>query len=243
MRALSASELLNVWERAFGQPPARRALVLLEASCDDSPEDLAQLSVGRRDARLLVLREQTLGPRLGSLACCPSCGERVELSFMASDLLTTPAPNVAEELAIEKDGYEVIFRLPNSLDLIAIAGADGLSAGRALLLDRCILRARCDGAGVTTRDLPAAVCDAVGAQMAEADPQADVRILMTCPACSTRWRSLFDIESFFWTEINAWATRMLREIHVLASAYGWCEGEILRLSAWRRQCYLNLAGG
>ena len=36
------------------------------------------------------------------------------------------------------------------------------------------------------------------------------------------------------------ALRTLREIDVLATAYGWTETEILRLSPWRRQAYLEI---
>jgi hypothetical protein len=66
---------------------------------------------------------------------------------------------------------------------------------------------------------------------------------LKCPVCSDEWNAAFDIESFFWIEINAWAARILGEVHILASAYGWSEQEILRVSAWRRECYLNLVNG
>jgi hypothetical protein len=46
--------------------------------------------------------------------------------------------------------------------------------------------------------------------------------------------------SFFWQELDDWADRVLRDVHELASAYGWPENEILALSPRRRQCYLDL---
>ena len=49
-----------------------------------------------------------------------------------------------------------------------------------------------------------------------------------------------DVAAFFWTELNAWAVRLLREIHALASAYGWREADILALSPKRRDLYLEL---
>jgi hypothetical protein len=54
---------------------------------------------------------------------------------------------------------------------------------------------------------------------------------------------LFDMLAYFWSEIQMGARRLLREIHVLASAYGWRESEILTLSAARRRAYLELVGG
>jgi hypothetical protein len=78
--------------------------------------------------------------------------------------------------------------------------------------------------------------------MAEADPLADIQLGMTCPFCDHRWRVVFDIVSFLWTEIEAWAWRMLADVHTLAQAYGWGEREILTLSPTRRQFYLDMVG-
>lgn len=244
MRALSASELLNAWERAFGQSAIRRGLTLLEAACDDaSSEQLAQLSIGQRDARLLTLREWTFGSNLTSLTSCPACGERLEVSFMASDLFTSVPSEVTGELALAADGYEVRFRLPNSRDLIATSEEKETSAARAVLIERCVFSIRRDGRETGHPSLPQSVVDAISAKMADADPQALVQLAMRCPDCSNEWQAQFDIGSFFWAEINAWATRVLNEVHVLASAYGWREADILHMSAWRRQCYLNLVSG
>ena len=84
--------------------------------------------------------------------------------------------------------------------------------------------------------------DTVSQRMAVADPQADVRLAMTCPACGHKWKAIFDIVSFFWSEIDSWVKRTLHEVHVLASVYGWSEAEILHMSAWRRQSYLAMVG-
>jgi hypothetical protein len=51
----------------------------------------------------------------------------------------------------------------------------------------------------------------------------------------------FDIEEYFWVEVAARAMRILREIHILARAYGWREADILAMSTRRRQAYLELA--
>ena len=48
--------------------------------------------------------------------------------------------------------------------------------------------------------------------------------------------------SFLWTEIEAWAWRMLSDVHTLARAYGWGERDILALSPTRRQFYLEMGG-
>ena len=68
-------------------------------------------------------------------------------------------------------------------------------------------------------------------------------LAVSCASCAHAWRASFDIVAFFWSEIDAWAERVLRDVHRLAAAYGWSEREILGLSAWRRHRYLEMVGG
>jgi hypothetical protein len=244
MRRLSAAELLDVWEQGLTQPPIERALTLLAAACPEmSVETLAEISLGQRDGLLLRLREKTFGSQFVSLASCHGCGERLELAFDANDLRVEAPQESPGELGVSVAGYVVRFRLPNSRDLIAAGDGEDLTATRRLLLKRCLLQAQSNGAEAIGEELPAEVMDAIAGCMAEADPQADVRLVLVCPRCDRRWQAAFDIESFFWREIDAWAGRTLREVHLLASRYGWREGDILAMSARRRQWYLNLVSG
>ena len=243
MRPLSAAELLNVWERGAAQQPAGRALALLAASCPEEGADaLAALSVGARDALLLRLREWTFGPRLSCVGECPGCGQRLEFGLEVSDLLVPDAGGAAGELALEALGFEVRFRLPDSSDLIAI-GRGGAGGGRRRLLERCLLSAARAGVEVAAADLPDGVLDTVADEMGRRDPQADVQLSLTCPDCGRHWESPFDIVSYFWGELHAWAQRVLREVHALALAYGWREADILALSPVRREIYLQMVGG
>ncbi len=79
--------------------------------------------------------------------------------------------------------------------------------------------------------------------MEEADPQGNVQLALDCPACGHRWLQAFDILTYLWREIDDWAQRTLREVHLLASAYGWSEQAILALSARRRHMYLEMVLG
>jgi hypothetical protein len=249
MRSLSAAEMLHVWERGQARPAAERALALLAAACpEETPDDLAGLPVGRRDARLMVLREWTFGPRLASVAACPACGDRLEISAGVADLLVPVEEPAPERLELEVGEHRLTLRLPDSRDLAALAAraapntldeAGDLPALRRLLLGRCLLAA----SNGPPDDLPDEVVEAAAARLAEADPQADVRLSLSCPACGHAWLAVFDIATFFWQEIEAWALRTLREVHTLALAYGWREPDILALSPWRRQIYLQMVGG
>ncbi len=251
MRTLSPLELLWIWEQGLAQQPVQRALMLLGAAYPEkTSEELAKLSIGQRDALLLTLREWMFGPQLASVATCPNCSDRLELNFNVSDIRVAPIVKPAEEFSLSIADYEMRFRLPNSLDLAALPAAgsanselDEVAIAQEILLERCLLAIAFQGEAQSLAQLPHEVKQKVIEQMALADPQADVQLNLSCPSCRQQWQTTFDIVSFFWSEINAWAYRRLREIHALASAYGWRESDILALSPQRRQLYLEMVGG
>jgi hypothetical protein len=229
MHALSATELLSVWEFGSSQVPLQRALSMLAAASPEASSDsLARLTIGHRDARLLALREMTFGSELTGVTNCPECGEKIELSFNSSDIRPLTETEPPTELAVKSNGFEVRFRLPTSADLLAVNSAEQL-------LERCLL----SGANRLTEDLVPPVSE----KMSSADPMADIHLALNCPSCEHKWQAPFDIVAFLWREISAAARRLLREVHTLASAYGWTETEILALSPVRRRIYLEMASG
>ena len=240
MRALSAGELLTVWEQGLMEQPVQQALALLRAALPEiTDSQLAQLSIGHRDALLLTLRERIFGSQIQSIATCGKCGERLELTFEIENIRISTPTKPLETCSVQVDSWEVEFRLPNSLDLMAIASHDN---SQSALLERCLLQVREREEIQPIAKLPTQIASAVVIQMAKLDPQADVQLNLCCPACSHKWLSAFDIVSFFWSEIHAWAIRTLREVHILASAYGWGEAEILTMSPYRRRLYLEMVG-
>ncbi len=243
MREPSAPELLGMWERGRTLAPLRRALELLAAACPETPLDtLAGLSIGQRDAKLLRLRERLFGQRVTGLVACSSCGGNVELTFDVQDVLADSTKEPEAEVSLSVEGYELRCRLPNSEDLAMAVEKQDLAGTRELILQRCLLSVRCDGRSAAYDQLPAAVLEVVSERLAEADPVADIQLAVSCPWCAHDWRAAFDIISFLWGEIDAWAKRVVYEVHTLARAYGWCERDILGLSAFRRQLYLQMVG-
>jgi hypothetical protein len=243
MRALSAGELLGAWERGLAQGLVERALTLLAAACDARPDALASLTIGQRDACLLTLREWTFGSRMSGVLTCPGCGERLELTFDVAEVRADAPAEPGRAASLAKERYDVQFRPPDSTDLASAARESDPRRLREVLLERCLLAAHLDGEPVSADRLPPEVVDAVAEGIAEADPQADVELAVSCASCGHPWRAVFDIVSFFWGEIDAWACRILREVHALASAYRWAERDILALSPQRRQLYLDMVGG
>ncbi len=146
--------------------------------------------------------------------------------------------NQVYEVTIE--GYDLRFCLPNSLDLAQVVRCGDVTAARNLLVQRCVLQASRDDGAVAVTALPETVLTTLAESMDRYDPQAEVQLNLSCPACGESWSVMFDIVSFFWSEICVQAKRLLREVYTLARAYGWREADILSMSAARRQLYLEM---
>ncbi len=242
MRRLSGQEIVRIWEVGLGQHPLDQAITILMSVYPEASHDtLALLSIGQRDACLFKTREQTFGQRLSSLAVCPVCKEQIEFILNMADMRITPNIEPIDEVfALITDEGELHFRLPNSLDLAAIIDSQNLVDARKLLMQRCVLQASQRGSDVAVETLPETLIAALATHMDTCDPLAVIEIPLDCPACGHQWQILFDIVSFFWTEISAQAKRLLHEVHTLASLYGWREADILSLSSVRRQFYLEM---
>jgi hypothetical protein len=241
---LTAAALLDVWERGLTRRPLECALDLMAAAHPETPPgEWAALPIGQRDAQLMALRESLFGSRLVCLAVCPQCGEKLEISLDLEQFITLSVEaDPSNPNRLSTDGCEIEFRLPNSRDMLSIADQPDPSRARRALFERCVQQASRGTQPIASADVPDTLVDAVASQMALLDPRADIQIALSCPACDQQWSAPFDIVSYLWSEINTWAIRILREVHQLASAYGWREADILSLSPLRRQFYLEQIG-
>lgn len=245
MRSLSAQQIVQVWELGQRQHFLDRAITMLAMACpEQTVSDLAALSIGQRDAYLLRLRELTFGDKFTSYAVCPRCGERLESTLNVSNFrIVELQPLQTQIYQCEIDGFDLQFRLPNSWDLAAIVAQQNVMQAKSILEQRCLLQARRQGQGVDYEELPTEVIQQFGERVTECDPQAEILLGFTCPACHHSWELLFDIVTFLWTELTAQAKRLLHEVHVLARFYGWRELDILTMATARRQLYLGLVSG
>ncbi len=243
MKPIGTIELLNVWERGMGKSAAARALMLMAVvSPEDDIQALSRLSIGQRDSALLDLRQAMFGPDVHCLTDCTRCGEPIELDFSIDDIRQSHG-EAGHTYDFLDAGYAIRFRLPDSADLLALEGEQPASAERQLLA-RCVLDARTrEGSTVELQALPEPVLTALNQSMSEADPQAEILLEVSCPACSSVLPAPFDIVSHLWAELDVWARRMLLEVHSLASAYGWSESAILGMSQGRRRAYLDMLDG
>jgi hypothetical protein len=245
MRPPSTSELLAAWECGLRQPPLERTRTLLRLAVPEEA-DLSGLSAGQVDGYLLDLRRCGFGSRVVGAAGCPGCAEQVELDFDIETVLMPmsppPSPPPAAAMTAELDGYRLRLRLPTLDDLLATAHLRDVTLICQAVLERTVVATLGDRT-VAPAALPLHVVEFIEARFAESDPQADLRLALTCPTCGREWAAPFDIATFLWAELDAWAVRVLFEVHLLASAYCWSEADVLALSATRRRFYLEAVGG
>lgn len=237
--ALSAQMIVTAWELGRNRHPVDRALLLLALACPAlSPASLSTLTVGQRNACLLILRQRTLGVSAACLVECPACQTPLEFTVDTTTLLEPEPAAITGQVRMPH--WHIDYRLPTSLDLAAIAGQSALTTARRQLIERCITRVECDGQELETPALPETVIGALATAIVEQDPQVEMAFKLSCSTCEHHWTGVFDIVAFFWEELEVQARQLLQEVHTLASAYGWHENAILALSPLRRQAYLEL---
>lgn len=240
MSGLAAATVLEMWERCRGQTPTRSALELLQAAGRGPDErEITALPLGERDRRLLALREELLGETLECRVACPRCREVLELTIAVSDLLDLPA-GARESPELRIGELWLRTRLPTSADLLALEDCGDLEEAVCRLVRRLIPEVRRGGRPIDAGQLRPDELDRVGAALAAADPGAGIELRLSCVGCQHSWHELLDVATFVPAEIEHLARRLLRQVHVLARAYGWREQDILALSPARREAYLEL---
>jgi len=230
MPALSAAQLLSVWEHGARRHPLDRALLLFAvAEPGLAPDALADAPLGACNAALMRLRRDCFGAAIPAWTDCPACGERMSFELDLAQLpAMTPVPDV-----VEVEGHR--FRCTGTRQLAALADCpDADEASRQLLLGCVAGDARLTADNAMLDQLLVHAEHAIEA----ADPWADLAVGYRCPACGHAGEAAFDIASYLWEEIEAHASRLLDEVHLLASSYGWREEEILALGDVRRAAYL-----
>ena len=232
MRTLTQADFLALWETGRSMHPLDQGVLAVQAAFPEVKESVADWPIGRRNRALAELRCAAIGAALRGWTACRQCGEKLEFELDGRAL----AKGMDEQATRVEVGGEM-YRLPTSRDLAGVAGErDGAVATRRLLR-KCLAS---DGAEKS--DWSEEEIDEVGERMAAADPLAEIRLSFDCPVCGDAFEDDLDLPTFLWAEMAARAKRLLSEVHLLASAYGWSEVEILRLSPVRREFYLGMVG-
>lgn len=247
--AFSPSRIPDLWEEGRRLHPVDRALLLLSAASPETGwEELASLTVGERDAALLALRRGLFGDTLAGESFCPDCGGQVEFQASVTELLAADDGRLRSgkrrgTLRLP-EGRSLEFRLPDSRDLAALVGADDPDRARRILAERCVTADLAgEGGGEELKEIEPFSDEflaLLSQAMEQSDPLADIRFDLTCPDCGREWSVALDILLWMWDELGREARGLLRDVHVIARAYGWSERNILDLSPERRRAYVDM---
>ncbi|MET0340087.1 MAG: hypothetical protein ABW252_03760 [Polyangiales bacterium] len=238
MPTLHATRLIECWERGLtGSLPTRALLLLACARPHETRAALHATSVGEADACLLALHERLFGRAMRGYGDCRECGERFALTVDAQAIRVSHDRRSATHVLAE-GAYTVSYRSLTYADLAKLTPDMDVAEAERVLLSCCVVEACGAGAPCEADALPDFVRETLSAQLEQHDAQAEVVLGVTCAGCGEEQPLLFDVVTHLWTQLERWARALLCEVHVLASAYGWSERSILRMSAGRRAAYL-----
>lgn len=242
MGPLTNDWLLEAWDRGAVQNSLDRALTLLECAWPRRrTADIETLSIAARDLELLRVRQRAFGDTLRGFATCESCGASLEFETKVEALLRSlesAQPRAVEEWT--KGDLVFSMRPVNSQDLKVAAAATDLSAARRELLERCASMRTTDGSSTSRQPIAAEFENTAIERFEHMNQGAELLVALACPNCGRSYKALFDIAQFLWAEVRSAAAGLLRQVHELASAYGWSEAAILRMSPARRAMYLEM---
>lgn len=239
MDSVFAERLLNLWERARALSPLDCALALVRLSDADDDLDAAALSPGARDRMLLEMHAAIFGDALNMSCECAGCGAQLELNSQVSALLDAAALGASDldARSLQFEDLQVSVRLPNSRDLAVALDQPSPEARYRKLLSSCIVSVQRGLASIGCDELNDLEKARIAEYIGELDPLAEIAFRPACPECGESFRAYLDVGQFVWEELQQKARALFDEIHVLATAYGWTEREILQLSALRRTAY------
>ncbi len=235
-RQLTEANVLDVWESGLAGPPAARSLLLASLAAP-SGHSVADLPLSALNSLLLELRRGAFGDALPCTADCPECGESLDVTVTAGELLPCGGGGaVAATATVTSYGRTVTYRALTGRDVRAVDPA--APGARQALLRRCVLRV-----DPPADDLPDEVLEDVARLLADLDPGADAVLPLNCPQCDHSWDAALDLAEHLWTDVSGYVRRLLHEVHALARAYGWTEADVLAISPTRRQFYLEASTG
>lgn len=219
-----------------------RARAILRAaypSCDETEWETK--TIGEWNSALLRFRAAQFGPILQIFDRCPSCHASIEFEVALDRIL--PAENSPPaERALSTGDWTIHFRPLTGADWGRAfgQGEDAPEAAAKRLLGAALLRVREGATDAAPESLPDRAWEELADALVEADTASEILFKVRCPSCEDEWDAPLEPAEFLWREINAAARRLLRQIHALATAYGWSEAAILNLSKERRATYLRL---
>lgn len=224
-------------EQAVASTSTADAINLLEQLLDDGHHgalqatEVSDLTAWQRDSLLANLYTQIYGSKIDATITCDQCNEAYDLDFSITDLLESLTPNY-ETLEVEPldDGFftfpsGVKFRLPTGHDECQVLGLPTDQA-EIILLQRC---------ADNFEELSDDAIQHIQMVMEKLSPIVEMDMSASCPECSYEQFVHFDLQRYLLTALRNDRQQLMRDIHTLASTYGWSLTEILNLARSQRR--------
>jgi hypothetical protein len=240
---MTPAEMLSFWETGSRLSPLDRGVLAAQVAGVPASQ-AADLPLGERNRALARLYREHFGRALKGFTQCVECGEKLEFDFDLQQVADAPPLKASEPVVVGRWK----FRLPTSRALaMALNGGEETAAGERLLA-HCLEEPA--GAGLDWGESGQGLSEAppgwseeemtaIEEKLSEADLLAEILIGFKCPECGADFEDALDLGSFLWSEVEDAARQLFDDIHLLASAYGWTEDEVLQLSAMRRDAYVR----
>jgi len=192
--------------------------------------DIDALTVAEYDRLLAAVFEALYGDQVEARTQCAACAEPLEISLSLSALAASP-PDVDIELAGPDENGA--FLLPDGRRIRAPTVGDverAVRSGDAAALRRaCVLEGDADASP-----------ELLDAALEAAAPALTRDVAASCPHCGSAQSVRFDLATFLIASLARERPFLLRELHLLARAYGWSLSEILSLSRDDRRALARL---
>jgi hypothetical protein len=235
-RAFGLAEDLDL---DFGHLDRPSLVTSVLARCNEphDPEFWWNQPVGERIAALLRLHAVTEGTaRLDLQSRCTdtACGQPFELELNLSAILDQSSHD--DPLPVALDGERrVLLRRATGDDLRRWRAVEPQSRDEAV----AVMIATLCVDGTASPDEATTLAAAIEAH----DPLVAFTVACQCPACGVRQKQPIDLEAIVLSRLRVRQRDLVREVHTLASQYGWTESEVLAIAPSRRARYLELIEG
>jgi len=234
-------EIEGLDEAAVGGNDAAAAILLLDRLFVPGPgaripEDGAiGLAVSDRDRLLAHVYTRVYGARVESTVHCRRCHQPYDLDFSLDEVQEAHEQEARDASVLREDDGTFVapgagrFRLPTGLDERAVRGLSPANAATALI-ERCVIE-RASGQDGD---------DALQLAMEVVGPMLDLTLPAACPECGANQSVRFDIQSYLLNTLLQERPRLVRDVHLLATIYGWSRADILSLPRTERRAYTAL---
>jgi hypothetical protein len=186
----------------------------------------SDITTADRDRLLVAVYARTFGSRITSTVRCVQCEGPFEVDFslkdMRRDLDAASAGLAADGTVALPDGRR--YRLPTGRD--EVDAQSSMDPVAALLRACAVDTVGPDDAGVVPNLMRAAA------------PTLDADLAACCPECGAEQTIRFDVQSYLLASLAADETQLVREVHRLATAYGWSRAEILAMTREKRRAHV-----